>query len=75
LPSHFPVTLAHREAPPKVRTTSSRLDPARVSEIVARAHREPLRHLAVAYGVSHETIRRIVQREALARGHPGLHLA
>jgi hypothetical protein len=75
LPSHFPVTLAHGEAPPKLRTTASRLDPARVSEIVARAHREPLRHLAVAYGVSYETIRRIVQREALARRHPEVRLA
>ena len=38
-----------------------RLEPTVWPEIRRRARIEGLRHLAAAYGVSHETIRRIIQ--------------
>ena len=40
------------------------IDPARWPEIAERARHQSLRALAVAYGVSHETIRTIVRRLA-----------
>ncbi len=40
------------------------IDPALWPEIAERARHESLRALAVAYGVSHETIRTIVRRLA-----------
>lgn len=52
------------------------VDPALWPEIAEHARHESLRHLAAEYGVSHETIRTIVRREArkqvagAARGRP-----
>ena len=35
-----------------------------------REQKEPLRHVAAAYGVSHETIRRIIRHVLKQRGQP-----
>ena len=43
------------------------LDPARWPEVAERAPHASLRHLAAEYGVSHETIRTIVRRQARKR--------
>ncbi len=44
------------------------IDPAHWAAIAARAEHESLRDLAVAYGVSYETIRAIVRRIAGGEG-------
>jgi hypothetical protein len=44
-----------------------RLHPSQWPEIAERARYESLRHLAVAYGVSHETIRAAVRWAAATR--------
>jgi len=60
-------------APPASTTTSQpgqqrpRLSRGRYATIAERAHHESLRDLALAYGVSHETIRAIVRRAERAR--------
>ena len=53
------------DTPPLDRTPPqkrSQLDPALWAEIAERARYESLRDLAIAYGVSHETIRAVVRR-------------
>jgi hypothetical protein len=55
-PPALPATL------PPARQQRPRLAPECWPEIAARAEQESLRALALAYGVSHETIRAIVRR-------------
>ena len=53
------------DTPPLDRTPSQKrpqLDPALWSEVAERARYESPRDLAIAYGVSHETIRTVVRR-------------
>jgi hypothetical protein len=56
--------------PPPGRQRRPRLAPTCWPEIAGRAEHESLRELAVAYGVSHETIRAIVRRAQLAGSLP-----
>lgn len=61
-PAYFPVPAppaAPRPVPPQQRP---HLSPAQRREIARRADGESLHDLAAAYGVSHETIRAVVQR-------------
>ena len=69
-PAHFPVPEPPvvLVPPPVPRQRRRRLAPALYPIIVERARHESLRDLAVAYGVSHETIRAVVRRAALAGG-------
>jgi len=61
-PAHFPVgdTLPENLHP----CHRPQLPPACWPEVAARARHESLRDLALAYGVSHETIRAVVKRVA-----------
>jgi hypothetical protein len=61
-PVYFPLITAHPASPTSSRRRY-RLDPVVWPEVRRRARIESLRQLAAAYGVSHETIRRILQAE------------
>ncbi len=64
-PSRFPVPAPPTRSsttPPVPQQHRPRLAPERWSEIAERAQYESLRDLAAEYGVSHETIRAVVQR-------------
>ena len=63
-PAYYPLPAPPREvAPlPPAHQQRPRLAPACWSESAARAEHESLRALALAYGVSQETVRTIVQR-------------
>ncbi|HEY8597053.1 MAG TPA: hypothetical protein VIL85_01405 [Thermomicrobiales bacterium] len=75
-PAHFPLGGAlpdslpsPQQAPPPQHRPH--LPPACWPEVAARARHESLRDLALAYGVSHETIRAVVKRiAATARDAP-----
>ncbi len=62
---YFPVAIpVALPVPPQ---QQPQLAPVLQAEIAARARHESLRALAAEYGVSHETIRTILQREASKR--------
>src|SRR5260221_14091925 len=62
-PTHYPLTPVSRTSPPVASADPQRslIDSTRRREIRIRGHHESLRELAAAYGVSHETIRRIIR--------------
>jgi len=66
LPSHFPIMATLNQGSIRLSPTrptkkrASRLSPQQKHEILIRVERESLRALAKVYGVSHETIRRVV---------------
>jgi hypothetical protein len=67
-PTHFPLWLVPSTAPAAAKSRRPRVDPALWTEIAARARCESLRELGVAYGVSYETVRRILKRVAQSVG-------
>ena len=62
-PVYFPLIAAHPASPTSSRRRYRRLDPVGWPEVRRRTQSESLRHLAAAYGVSHEPIRRILHAE------------
>ena len=68
-PAYFPLPAspAVLKPSPTPRQKHPSIDPAEWPTIAERARHERLRELAAEYGVSHETIRTIVRREALQR--------
>lgn len=71
LPSHIPILATLNQGPihPSPDCPSgqraSRLSPQQTHDILVRVGRESLRALAKEYGVSHETIRRVLTRKAM----------
>ena len=62
-PTHFPLVNAHQANSSYRRQCYQRLQPDVWPEVLCRARTESLRQLAAAYGVSLETIRRIMPTE------------
>jgi hypothetical protein len=66
-PSHYPI---RRNEPSPALTASQRtprIDPSCWPDLMARSKHESLRDLATGYHVSHETIRRVLERHAKNR--------
>ena len=65
-PVYFPLSDAHPANHLSKRRRYRRLRPEVWPEVRRRTQTESLRQLAAAYGVSHETIRRIIQAEIVS---------
>jgi hypothetical protein len=63
-PAYFPLNMSHQSCEQSAERRRHRLPPDVWPEIQKLATRESLRHLAAEYGVSHEAIRRIVNRKS-----------
>lgn len=61
-PAYFPLAAIPSRDPTSSLRRSATVDRARWPEIAARSRGESLRTLATSFGVSHETIRRILKR-------------
>ncbi len=69
-PTYYPLALLPLPASSSSSGRPSTIPPGLWPEIARRAQRESLRDLGTAYGVSYETIRRILKRYEAVRG-PG----
>jgi hypothetical protein len=72
-PSHFPIMIAPHPLQPATKRNQVRVGAALWPDIRARAQHESLRALAAAYGVSHETIRRIILTDTRAQAREHTH--